>query len=72
MMRARIDKTREKIRAGRLPQTTDAKPAIEAGDGNLCSGCGEIIVHTEQLYRPRGAALRMHDVCYYAWGALQP
>jgi hypothetical protein len=72
MLRARIDKTREKIPDGRLPLVPDPKPVIETGDDNLCSGCGEPIRPIEQLYRPRVASLRLHDVCYYIWTASVP
>jgi hypothetical protein len=71
MLRARIDKTREKIRDGRLPLVPDAKPAIETGDDNLCSGCGELIRPSEQLYRPGVAGFRFHDVCYYVWATFK-
>jgi hypothetical protein len=71
MMRARIDKTLEKIRDGRLPVTTDEKPLIETGDGNLCSGCGDTIGPIEQLYRPRVVPFRFHDVCYYVWATFK-
>lgn len=68
MLRARIDKTLEKLRYGGLPAPIEAKPVVESGDGNLCSGCGESIEPFEQLYGVRVILpFRFHDVCYYTW-----
>ena len=68
MLRARVDRTMEKIRRGGLPAPTDAKPLVEGGDGNLCSGCSETIEPAEQRYSVRVvASYRFHDVCYNAW-----
>jgi hypothetical protein len=67
MHRGRIEKTIEKIRNGRLPPMPDLRPVVETGDGNLCSGCGEIIRPIDELYRPRVVPFRFHDICYYVW-----
>jgi hypothetical protein len=73
MLRARVDRTLEKIRLGGLPAAPEAKPLIEGGDGNLCSGCGETIEPADQLYSVRVVApYRFHDVCYNAWATFKP
>jgi hypothetical protein len=67
-----MDKTLEKIRHGGLPAATDAKPVIETGDGNLCSGCGETIESLEELYAVRVVmSFRFHDVCYNGWATFK-
>ena len=69
-MRARVEKTRDKMRRGGLPAPFPAKPWRGRGAGDSCSGCGDLIIRTETQIDidVRGVlTLAFHDECYRAW-----
>ena len=71
MPTARIAKTFEKLRAGKLlGPTPDMKYMVTGGRGHTCRGCGELIGPLENAYYVRalrGADFSLHLVCAEAW-----
>ena len=72
MLRARMDKTRDRMRRGGLPiPRTDSNTAwVGRGDGAICNGCSEVIERSEtQCDVDFGPTLvfTFHRECYESW-----
>lgn len=67
--KSRIEKTRDKIRDGRLPRPTTARSAFESGNGQRCAGCSETITQLERMATVIAsvALRRLHEECYTVW-----
>ena len=73
LSRPRIDRTADRTDRGELPAPMGHTASVAPSDGNPCDGCDETVAPVEQIYfvNVRGALLRFHDTCYYAWATFK-
>ena len=70
MVRDRIARTFDRLRAGELPAPTAVRTLPATARRATCSGCGDVIEHLERYYYARAggsAVLRFHLICHEAW-----
>ena len=70
MLKTRLEKTFDKLRAGELPEPPAIRTLMDSNREARCSGCGETIGMYERYYYARirkVIAVRFHLACHEAW-----